>query len=52
MTKKNDIKFKFVVDVPPDKETLEEAEEIMAKAYIEKYGIENIRRVLEVLDKQ
>lgn len=44
--------FVFIVDIPPDEETIDEAHEVIAQAYIKKYGVENMKRVLEELKKQ
>ena len=41
----------FVVDVPPDEDTISRANKVIAEAYIKKYGVENMKRVLEELKK-
>lgn len=44
--------FKFIVDVPPDEDTIRRSHEVLAKAFVNKYGVENMKRVLEELKKQ
>ncbi|MGN2368968.1 hypothetical protein ACTFJW_02780 [Clostridium cagae] len=41
------IEFKFIVDVPPDEETIRECHRVIAQALINKYGIKNMKKVLE-----
>lgn len=48
MSKKNN-NFEFIIDVSPDKDTLERASKVIAEAFVEKYRVINMRRVLEVL---
>ena len=44
--------FEFIVDVPPDNDTLERASRVIAEAFVEKYGVENMKLVLEELKRQ
>lgn len=44
--------FVFVVDVPPDEDTIKRSHKAIANAYIKKYGVDNMKRVLEELKKQ
>jgi hypothetical protein len=44
--------FEFIVEVPPDEETIRNAHKIIAKAYVEKYGVETMKEVLKILKTQ
>lgn len=49
MSKREEINYEFIFDNEPDEETLIEFHKTIAEAYIRKYGVENMRRVLEIL---
>lgn len=52
MPKRKKINYEFIFDNQPDEETLQEFHKAIAEAYIKKYGVENMRRVLEILKNQ
>lgn len=43
-----DKKFEFIVDVPPDEDVIRRFHMVIAKALVNKYGVENMKRVLEM----
>lgn len=46
---KKKMKYEFIVDVPPDEETIIESHKVIAQALINKYGANNMRKVLKLL---
>lgn len=50
--KRTEQEFEFIVDVPPNEDTIKRSHEVLAKALVNKYGIENMKLVLEELKKQ
>lgn len=44
--------FEFIVDVPPDEYTIREFHKSIAQGLINKYGAENMKKVLEELKKR
>lgn len=44
------IEFEFIVDVPPDDETIKESHKIIAQSYLNRYGFKNMKKVLKVLE--
>ncbi len=42
--------FKFVVGVDPDEETIKEFHKILANGLIKRYGIETMKKVLEIVN--
>ena len=52
MPKANEIEYEFIFDNEPDEETLIEFHRSLAQSYIDKYGVENMKKVLEVLKSQ
>lgn len=49
--KKKEPEFEFIVDVPPDEDTIRRGNMVLAQALVNKYGVENMKRVLEELKK-
>lgn len=49
--KRKEQEFEFIVDVPPDEDTIRRSHMVIAKAFINKYSVENMKRVLEELKK-
>lgn len=52
MAKEKGQDFVFIVDVPPDEDTIKKSHKVIADAYVKRYGVDNMRRVLEELKKQ
>lgn len=52
MSKREKINYEFIFDNEPDEETLKEAHRIIAEAYIKKYGVQNMKKVLKILENQ
>lgn len=50
--KRREPEFEFIIDVPPDEETIREFHKSIAQGLINKYGAETMKRVLEELNKQ
>lgn len=50
--KRKEPEFKFIVDVPPNEDTIKRFHMVIAKAFIEKYGAENMKRVVELLQNK
>lgn len=48
---KKEQEFIFVVDVPPDEYCIKNFHDAIAKGLIEKYGAENMRRVLKEIER-
>ena len=46
MAKRKEMEFIFVVDVPPDEDCIERSHQVIADAFIEKYGIETMKEVV------
>lgn len=44
--------FEFIVDIPPDEETIKAFHRAIAQGLINKYGSETMEKVLEEWDKQ
>ncbi|MBU5486991.1 hypothetical protein KQI77_02280 [Clostridium sp. MSJ-8] len=44
--------FEFVIDVPPDDYCIEKFNITLARGLIKKYGVENIKKILETIEKQ
>lgn len=44
--KKKEMVFEFVVNVPPDEDCIERSHQVIADAFIEKYGIEAMKEVV------
>ncbi|WP_294379131.1 hypothetical protein [uncultured Clostridium sp.] len=52
MSKIKEPEWEFIFDNEPDEEVVEEFHKSLAQIYINKYGANNMRRVLEVLQQQ
>lgn len=52
MSKVKETEWKFIFDNEPDEETLIEFHRSIAQSYVDKYGVENMKKVLEVLKNQ
>lgn len=48
---KKEQEFKFIVDVPPDEYCINNFHKTIARGLIEKYGAENMRRVLKEIER-
>jgi len=46
----NKMQFEFIVDVPVDEETIRESHKVIAQALINKYGANNMRKVLKIME--
>ena len=42
------MEFNFVVNTPPSEELIQGYYQLLAKQFIDKYGIENARKILEI----
>lgn len=52
MPKEKGQDFVFIVDVPPDEDTIKMSHKVIADAYVKRYGVDNMKIVLEELKKQ
>lgn len=50
--KRKEPEFEFIVDVPPDEDTIRRSHMVIAKSLVNKLGTENMRKVLEELKKR
>lgn len=46
------INYEFVVDVEPDEETIRKVHEDLARILINKYGVQTMKEVLNILEKE
>ncbi|WP_204226492.1 hypothetical protein [Clostridium botulinum] len=46
------INYEFVVDVEPDEETINEFHKNLALILINKYGVQTMKEVLNILEKE
>ena len=49
---KNKQDFEFIVDVPPDDYCIEKFHIALARGLINKYGVENMKKILETIEEQ
>lgn len=47
--KRKEPEFEFIIDVPPDEDTIRRAHMVIAKALIDKYGADNMKAIVKIL---